>query len=726
MPVAKTVEELHGDVPLGDRHNSAFAGTLATSGAGAGIVIATGDNTQIGRIAGMLQEVEGVDTPLIRRLASFSKVITVVIILFCVFVFALGVFTGQAVAEMLMAAVALAVSAIPEGLPAIMTIALAIGVKRMASRNAVVRKLPAVEALGSATVICSDKTGTLTRNEMSVTQVVCADGTLAVTGSGYEPIGAVMDAGEKTVTLEDSPALGELVKASVLCNEARLRHEDGQWQIDGDPTEGALLVLAGKVDLNPDDVLGNWPRTDAIPFESELQYMATLHHNHSGHALIYLKGSPEAVLSRCAHTWQSDEPIDSAQWREAANEMAAAGLRVLAVAEKPRDPHETVLEFEDTAHGFVLLGLVGMTDPPRKEAIEAVEKCHAAGIRVIMITGDHIATARAIALQIGIRTTDGAMTGAELEELDQSGFDRAVGDTDVFARVAPAQKLKIVQSLQRQGHVVAMTGDGVNDAPALKQADIGVAMGITGTDVSKESAEMVLLDDNFASIEWAVEEGRTVFNNLKKTILFILPTNGGECLTLVTALLLGMLLPILPLHILWINLVTTVALAITLAFDPVEPDIMQQPPRDPKSPLIDRSLVWRIAYVSVLISLGTFGLFFYELELGSSLEVARAVAVNAIVFFEVAYVFNSRHLSDSVLNRRGIFGNRIVWCGIAAVVIFQAVFTYLPVMNSLFHVAPLDAWMWLRILGASLMLMLLVEVEKALGRRIVLRSRPTP
>ena len=726
MPVTKSVKELQGDVPLGDRQNLAFAGTLATSGTAAGIVIATGDDTQIGRIAGMLQEVEGVDTPLIRRLASFSKVITVVIVLFCVFVFVLGVLTGQAVADMLMAAVALAVSAIPEGLPAIMTIALAIGVKRMASRNAVVRKLPAVEALGSATVICSDKTGTLTRNEMTVTRVVCADGDFTVSGSGYEPTGAVLNEDRQTVSLDEASVLSELVKAGALCNDARLRHQDGQWRIEGDPTEGALLVLAGKVGLPPNEMTCVWPRTDAIPFESELQYMATLHHDHSGNARIFLKGSPEAVLSRCARASESDDLLDAAHWRETAENMAAEGLRVLAVAEKPWEPHDTVLELEETEHGFVLLGLVGMTDPPRPEAIEAVEKCHAAGIRVVMITGDHIATARAIASQIGIHASDSATTGSALEKLDQAGLDQVVDHTYVFARVAPAQKLGIVQSLQRRGHVVAMTGDGVNDAPALKQADIGVAMGITGTDVSKEAAEMVLLDDNFASIERAVEEGRTVFNNLKKTIVFILPTNGGECLTLVAALLLAVTLPILPLHILWINLVTTVALAITLAFDPVEPDVMRQPPREPQSPLIDRPLVWRIVYVSVLISLGTFGLFFYELELGSSLEAARAVAVNAIVFFEVAYVFNSRHLSDSVLNRRGILGNRIVWWGTAAVVVFQAVFTYWPIMNSLFHVAPLDFWMWLRVLGASLILMLLVEGEKAIGRRYTLGRQPAP
>lgn len=726
MSVSKTIEALQGDVPLGDRRNLAFAGTLATSGTAAGLVVATGDQTQIGRIAGMLQDVEGVETPLIRRLAKFSKVITVAIILFCVLVFVAGIFTGKAVPEMLMAAVALAVSAIPEGLPAIMTIALAIGVKRMASQNAVVRKLPAVEALGSATVICSDKTGTLTRNEMTVTRIVGTDSRFTVTGSGYEPTGAVLDQEQNAVTPEASPALSELVKAGALCNDAALRHVDGQWRIDGDPTEGALLVLAGKLDPGPGELVKRWPRTDAIPFESELQYMATLHHDHMGHARVYMKGSPEAVLSRCNHTWRSDEPIDAAHWREAAEQMAGDGLRVLAVAEKRWDPPNTVLELEDTEDGFSLLGLVGMSDPPRGEAIESVERCHAAGIRVIMITGDHVATARAIARQIGIRATDKAMTGVELTRLDQAGFDQAIDQTDIFARVAPAQKLEIVQSLQRRGHVVAMTGDGVNDAPALKQADIGVAMGITGTDVSKEAAEMVLLDDNFTSIERAVEEGRTVFNNLKKTILFILPTNGGECLTLVAALLFGVLLPILPLHILWINLVTTVALAITLAFDPVERNIMQQPPRDPQSPLIDRGLVWRVVYVSLLISLGTFGLFFYELELGSRLEVARSVAVNAIVFFEVAYVFNSRHLTDSILNRHGILGNRIVWWGIVAVVAFQLAFTYWPLMNDLFHVAPLDVWMWLRVLGVSVVLMLLVEFEKAVARRFSRRRQAAP
>jgi len=722
VPVAKTGELLSGNVPLADRRNMAFASTLAATGAGRGIVVATGDATQIGQIADMLREVQGVDTPLIRRLAYFSKVITLVIVIFCVFVFVVGILTGQSAMQMLMAAVAVAVSAIPEGLPAIMTIALAIGVKRMAARNAVVRKLPAVEALGSATVICTDKTGTLTRNEMTVTEVVTVDGGFTVQGSGYVPVGAVVDSAGDESSLDQTPALGELVQAGALCNDAALRQHDGQWRVEGDPTEGSLLVLAAKTGLHPDELTAAWPRADAIPFESEQQYMATLHHNHEGRGTIYLKGSPEKVLSLCRAQWRTDNPLDIERWKEVADRMAGRGLRVLAVAEKCVENRQTVLEYRDTKSDFCLLGLVGMMDPPREEAIQAVARCKAAGIRVKMITGDHVATAQTVGLQIGIGEDKRALSGTDVEQLSESQLDKAVTDVDIFARVSPAHKLRFVQSLQRQGEIVAMTGDGVNDAPALKQADIGVAMGITGTDVSKEAAAMVLLDDNFASIQQAVEEGRTVFNNLKKTILFILPTNGGECLTLMAALFLGVVLPILPLHILWINLITTVALAITLAFDPVDVDVMKRPPRDPKSPLIDRPLVWRIAYVSVLMAFGTFGLFYYELWTGSSLEVARAVAVNVIVFFEVAYLFNTRHLIECTLSRRGLFGNPVVWWGIAAVIAFQVIFTYWPVMNSLFHVAPMDAWMWLRVLAAAFGLLLFVEAEKAVARRFASAS----
>ncbi|MEZ6061396.1 MAG: cation-transporting P-type ATPase [Planctomycetaceae bacterium] len=722
LPVEKCVDVLKGDVSLADRRNMAFGGTLVTAGTGTGMVVATGHATQIGRIAGMLEDVRGVDTPLIRRLAEFSNVITVAIIVFCVVIFIAGVLSGQTPLVMLMSAVALAVSAIPEGLPAIMTIALAIGVKRMAARNAVIRKLPAVEALGSTTVICTDKTGTLTRNEMTVTRIATAAGRYTVTGTGYEPTGTVLDSQQNTVGLEAAPELSELLRAGVLCNDASLRHHDGQWKIDGDPTEGALLVLAEKAGLSVDDLRRTRPRTDVMPFEADNQYMATLHRNPSGSAVIFVKGSPEAVVSRCSQEWHHDAEFAAVTWKGIAEQMASEGLRVLAIAEKQVDAQLTILNPDDTQSELKLLGLVGIMDPPRDEAVTAVRKCHAAGIRVKMITGDHIATARSIGREIGISDGHGAVTGTELDAFDDETFRKTAAEADVFARVSPAQKLKLVQALQAQGEVVAMTGDGVNDAPALKQADIGVAMGITGTEVAREAAEMVLLDDNFASIERAVEEGRTVFNNLKKTILFILPTNGGECLTLVAALLMGITLPILPLHILWINLVTTVALAITLAFDPIDHDVMHQPPRNPKSPLVDRLLIWRIVYVSILMAAGTFGLFFFEVRAGHSVQVARAVAVNVIVFFEVAYLFNSRHLTDSILNRAGLFGNSVSWWGVAAVLVFQSLFTYWPLANSLFEVQPLTRWMWMRVAAASAALLLLVEAEKAVSRRLRRRN----
>jgi potassium/sodium efflux P-type ATPase len=720
LPVEKITEALPAELSLGDRRNLAFAGTLVTTGTAVGMVTATGDSTELGRIAEMLSDVEGVDTPLIRRLAQFSKMITVVIVVLCVIAFGAGVLAGVAAIDMLLASVALAVSAIPEGLPAIMTIALAIGVKRMAARNAIIRKLPAVESLGSATVICSDKTGTLTRNEMTVTKVVVASGDeYVVSGSGYIPEGEVQLVG----TNGAQPSAGEMARDSelqplflcgALCNDARLRDDQGEWRMEGDPTEGALVVLAAKAGMDTDRIGREHPRLDEIPFESELQYMATMHHDHEGAAQIYVKGAPEAILARCTSVWNTEVPLNRALWEDRVAEMARVGLRVLALARrKPAEPittlrHEDICELE-------LLGLVGMMDPPRDEAIEAIKKCHAAGIAVKMITGDHAATARSIAQQIGLHNAQRVLTGNEVDKLTAQELDQLVSDVNVFARVSPAHKLQFVQSLQRRGMVVAMTGDGVNDAPALKQADIGVAMGVTGTDVSKEAAEMVLLDDNFASIAQAVEEGRTVYNNLKKTILFILPTNGGECLTLIAALLLGVLLPILPLHILWINLVTTVALAITLAFDPADRDIMRRPPRDPVAPLIDGLLVWRVVYVSVLMALGAFGLFLFELDRGTSVEAARAVAVNVIVFFEVAYLLNTRHLTESVMNREGLFGNRIVWYGIAAVIVMQMAFTYLPFSQNVFGVAGIDMAMWGRIIAAAVVLFFVVELEKRLG-----------
>jgi magnesium-transporting ATPase (P-type) len=721
VPVQKGTAPLASETQVADRLNVAFSGTLVTFGQGTGVVVATGATTEIGKIAGALDTVQEVETPLIRRLATFSKSLTIAILFVAGALFLIGALKGQAVMEMFMAAVALAVSAIPEGLPAIMTITLAIGVKRMAVRHAIIRKLPAVETLGSTTVICSDKTGTLTRNEMTVTVVATVDERFRVTGVGYAPLGVVQQESGRAATLSEHPSLTELLRAGLLCNDAILRQQAHEWKIDGDPTEGALIVVAQKAGLQPEHETRLLPRTDVIPFDSEQQFMATLHHEAGGNGQIYLKGAPERVFPLCRSEWGVEAPLDFEPWKAKVGALASEGLRVLALCVKPASAAQRELELKDMASGFSLLGLVGLIDPPRQEAIVAVGKCRTAGIRVKMITGDHVETARAIARQLGIG--DGAgISGADLDRTEESRFAQIASGIDVFARVTPAHKLRLVQDLQRQGEIVAMTGDGVNDAPALKQADIGIAMGVTGTEVAKEAASMVLADDNFASIERAVEEGRTVFTNLKKALIFILPTNGGECLTLIAAIAAGVLLPVLPLHILWINLVTTVALAVTLAFEPVEADTMSKPPRRPDAPLIDRILLWRIVFVSSLMAAGTFGLFFYELRAGMSLEASRTVAVNAIVFFEVVYLLNSRSLSASILNRAGLFGNPVVWLGIGAVVLLQAVFTYTPVMQLFFHTAPLDGVMWARLLAVSVLLLLVVEAEKAITRRTSRRN----
>ena len=710
VPVVKVTEAFTDATPVADRLNMAFSSTLVSAGAGQGVVVATGDKTEIGNIAGMLREVTALTTPLTRRLAHFSKVVTAVILAFSVLLIIGGALLGHALTDMFMAAVALAVSAIPEGLPAIMSITLAIGAKRMVARRAVTRQLPAVETLGSTTVICTDKTGTLTRNEMTATVLETIADRVTAQGVGYAPIGDLVDSHGGAIDPTAHVSLRELILSGLLCNDAVLIQRDGQWLIEGDPTEGALLVLAMKAGMNLDAERQRWSRIDEIPFASEQQYMATLHRAPDHESVVVVKGSPEKVLTLCERIWHCREALDRDAWAARAQALASEGLRVLAVAVKTLPASQQTLEPEQVA-GCDWLGLIGMIDPPRPEAIRAVQRCQQAGIRVVMITGDHIETARAIAAQIGIPNGK-ALAGIDIDAQDDARFAAAVREVNVFARVSPRHKLRLVQALQQQGDIVAMTGDGVNDAPALKQADIGVAMGKNGTDVAKEAADMVLVDDNFASIEQAVEEGRTVFDNLKKTILFILPTNGGECLTLIAAIALGTLLPILPLHILWINLITTVALALTLAFEPTEAEVMSHPPRPPQAPLIDRRLVGRMALVSALMAMGTFWLFFDAQERGASVETARTIAVNALVFFETFYLFNTRHLTASVLNRRGLWGNPIVLIGIGVIVIFQGLFTYWSVMQALFNTTPLGMTSWLRIFALSIALLLIVEAEK--------------
>ncbi len=714
VPVEKSSPRVDETTTIADRHCMAYSGTLVSYGQGAGMVVETGDSTEIGRIGAMLAEVQTLTTPLLLQLARFARWLTLAILVIAALTMAFGVIVRHySATEMFLAAVGLAVAAIPEGLPAIMTIALAIGVQRMARRNAIIRRLPAVETLGSVTVICSDKTGTLTRNEMTVQSVATARHMFDVTGVGYEPVGLFLRDGAE-VHPEDHPVLSAITRAALLCNEAELRQNVDQWSMEGDPTEGALLTMAVKGGLDLDFERKSSPRTDIIPFESEHRFMATLHHDHEGHGFVYVKGAPERVLEMCGgqRGHDGDEPLDPGYWRATAEQIASRGQRVLAIAYRNADEEHRELRYADVESGLSLLGLVGLIDPPRPEAIDAIKRCQAAGIRVKMITGDHAVTAQAIAGQLGLANPDHVVTGRDLDSFDEDYLKGTVGDIDVFARASPENKLRLVEALQADGQVVAMTGDGVNDAPALKRANVGVAMGVKGTEAAKEAAEMVLFDDNFASIAHAVEEGRTVYENLKKAIVFILPTNGGEAFTLITAILIGTALPITAVQILWVNMITAVTLALALAFEPTEHDMMKRPPRPADEPLLTGYMIWRIAFVTAILVTGTFGLFFWERAHGADEALARTVAVNTLVMFEVFYLFNSRHLLAPVLNREGLFGSRSILISVVAVIAFQLLFTYTPPFQHLFATRAIGLDAWGRILGVTVWVLILIELEK--------------
>jgi len=720
MAVEKIIDPVTAESVIGDRRCMAYSGTLVTHGQGNGVVVATGAQTEIGRISTLVSKVESVTTPLLRQMAQFGRWLTVAILGIAIITFAFGSLVRDYVfAEMFLAAVSLAVAAIPEGLPAIMTITLAIGVQRMAQRNAIIRRLPAVETLGAVTVICSDKTGTLTRNEMTVRTIATASNLFELGGTGYDPHGAISLA-NRDVFPEERPLLLEAVRAAMLCNDASLEQKNSEWLVHGDPMEGALLIAGLKAGLDIEAEAKQYPRTDLIPFESEHRFMATLHHSHTGDAFIFLKGAPERVLEMCTHqrTVDGDQPLDENYWLAHLEEMAQQGQRVLAIAVKPVRHEQMELTFSDVDNDLTMLGLFGLIDPPREEAIEAVQVCDRAGIRVKMITGDHGATARAIARQLKLVNTDDVLTGQELELMSEDELRKRVQDVDVYARVNPEHKLRLVRLLQEQGLIVAMTGDGVNDAPALKRADVGTAMGHNGTEVAKEAAEMVLVDDNFASITHAVEEGRTVYDNLKKAILFILPTNGGEALIILAAILFGFHeLPLTPAQILWVNMVTAVTLALSLAFEPPEHNVMQRPPRDAHEPMLTNHLIWRVVFVSIILMSGTFGLFLWEMEQGTSIEHARTVAVNTLVMFEIFYLFNSRYITASVFNRSGLTGNRYVLIAIGILIIFQLGFTYLAPLQFLFGTTAIDFSIWLRIVLVSSSVLFLVELEKYFVRK---------
>jgi magnesium-transporting ATPase (P-type) len=718
VPVEKSPAVVAAGAAVGDRASMAFSGTLVTAGNGIGVAVGTGASTELGRISALLKTIEPLTTPLLRQMNVFGRRLTLTIAAVAVVVFAFALLVrGYAVADAFMAVVGMAVAAIPEGLPAVLTITLAIGVQRMAARNAIVRRLPAVETLGSVSIICSDKTGTLTRNEMAVRSVATAGHAFAIEGTGYAPVGAVRLAAAD-VDPASHPSLVELVRAAVLCNDAALRETENGWVVDGDPMEGALLSLAIKIGEDPALLRKRLPRSDEIPFDAEHRFMATLHHSHEGTACLYLKGAPERVLELCKRQRGrlGDEPLNLQAWLDIVEKLGSEGQRVLAVATKPAASQRRELSFSDIEDGMVLVGLVGLIDPPREESIAAVRDCRLAGVRVKMITGDHAATARAIARQLGLENCDAVVTGQSLDAHDAESLRRIAFEVDIFARTSPEHKLRLVQALQSGGAVVAMTGDGVNDAPALKRADVGVAMGRKGTEAAKEAAEMVLADDNFASIAAAVREGRTVYDNLKKVIAWTLPTNGGEALCIIAAVLFGLLLPITPVQILWINMVTAVGLGLTLAFEPTEPDAMRRPPRPAGESLLSGFLVWRTMLVSILFVSGAFGMFAWALDRGLSVEEARTIVVNTIVVMEIAYLFSVRYLRLASLTWQGVLGTPAVLTGVVLITALQFAFTYVPFMHTLFGTRSVTFLDGVAIVGLGVAVLAILELEKLVRR----------
>ncbi|MDA1362961.1 cation-transporting P-type ATPase [Glycomyces luteolus] len=724
-PVEKHVDPLPEALPVADRRNMAYSGTLLTSGSGTGVVCATGAATQLGEIHRLIGAAHTLTTPLTAKLAGFSRLLTFGILGLAAVTFAVGLLRGHDAVAMFTAAIALAVGAIPEGLPAAVTVTLAIGVARMARRRAVIRHLPTVETLGSTTVICTDKTGTLTENQMTVQAIWTPAARYAVTGTGYAPEGTVRDDTGTVAATDRDRALHWTLLTGVLCNDASLTGRDGVWSVAGDPTEGAMLTAAAKAGLDTDTVRTRWPRAAALPFSSERQFMATAHRGLDSTVIVLVKGAVERLLERCSLQMDADgttRPLDHRAAAAAAADLAARGLRVLATAMRPNCAEPQEIEHLDElalGDGLVFTGLQAMLDPPRAAAATAVAACRSAGIAVKMITGDHAATATAIARQVGLLETGDArvvLTGTELAAVPDGELAEVAHRNGVFARVSPEQKLRLVAALQERGHVVAMTGDGVNDAPALRQAGIGVAMGASGTDVAKEAADMVLTDDDFATVEAAVEEGRGVFDNLTKFITWTLPTNLGEGLVILAAIMFGAALPILPSQILWINMTTAVALGLMLAFEPKEPGIMTRPPRKPGQPLFTGALILRTALVSVLLVAGAWWLFNWELANGADIAQARTAAVNVFVTVQAFYLFSCRSLTQSAW-RIGMFTNPWIIVGIAVQAAGQLAITYTPAMNAVFDTAPIGADVWLRILAIAAATSLIVSVEKGLRTR---------
>ena len=727
VPSSKSTDPVAADAGVGDRGSMAFSGTIVSAGQARGVVTATGVATEIGRIQALSDEAGSLATPLTRQLDSFGRVLTVVILGMAAIMLMIGRFLhGMPFDELISAAIGFAVAAIPEGLPALVTITLAIGVQQMARHNAITRKLPAVEALGSVTTVCSDKTGTLTKNEMTVRRIVTPVAEYDVSGLGYVPEGGIRAVG----AVDDAPGSGDLaaiLSVATLCNDAHIvQGDDGMWSLVGEPTEGALKVAAMKGGVGT----AGGRRVAVIPFDSAHKLMATLNEaartgggDGEVSRAILVKGAPDRLLERSltqrgAH---GSEPLDLSRWEEALDELSSQGLRVLAAARKP--VRATTDEFAlDDLVDLEFLGLWGIVDPPRPEAIEAIADCHAAGISVKMITGDHAGTALAIAHEMGLAGPDAAvLTGAELEALSQEQLREVVRDVDVYARTSPEHKIRIVRALQSHGEVVAMTGDGVNDAPALTRADVGIAMGIKGTEATKEAAEFVLADDNFATIRSAIAEGRRIYDNLRKSIVFLLPTNGAQSLVILIAVVFGLALPVTSVQVLWVNMVTAVTLSLALAYEPAERGIMRRPPRASGGPIVNRSELGFVVVVSLLIGGATMGVFYGVAATGVDVEVARTEAVLMLALGQLAYLFNCRFLTRSSLTVDVLRGNRVVWWSALALIVLQVIYTYVPFMNLLFESRPLPAASWILPIAVSIAIFLAVEALKALRSR---SSRP--
>lgn len=725
VAVDKSVDPVAADAALGDRFCMAYSGTLVAAGQGLGVVVATGPRTELGRISTMLSTVETLATPLTRLMDCFARQLTITVLSLSALMFCFALWVRHYdLADAFIAVVGIAVSAIPEGLPVVMTIALAIGVQRMAARYAIVRNLPAVETLGAVSVICSDKTGTLTRNEMSVRAVVLPGASFDIEGEGYAPQGRFSLAGQQ-VDPAAHPALLQFARGAALCNDAHVRQaDDGTWTVEGDAMEGALVALASRAGLDVEALRLDWHRLDEVPFDAVHRFMATLHRPADALAVVFVKGAPEQVLTMCVDQQGPEglQPLDAPYWLQQIDALAARGYRVLGLASRAPARGADSVDMDDVKD-LTLLGVLGMIDPPRDTAKQAVRECRSAGIAVKMITGDHATTAAAIAKELALADTIRVTSGHELDGLNDAQLIDVARASTVFARTSPEHKLRLVQALQADRSVIAMTGDGVNDAPALKRADIGVAMGITGTAAAKEAAGMVLADDNFATIVAAVKEGRTVYENLRKVIAWTLPTNGGQAIVIVSAILLGLSLPVTPVQILWVNLITAVALGLTLAFEPPEPTLMQRKPRSPDEQLLQPYLLWRVALVSVLFAIGCFGMFEWSLQRGDSVELARTIVVNALVIMEIFYLFSVRYIQGTSLSLRGVLGTPAVLLGVGGVILAQLLFTYTPPMQALFDSRPVDMTAGLLSIGLGVLLLVLLEVEKLVVRLMNLDVR---